>query len=630
MATQAQIEAALQIQGTYSLITGAASFTDVTNYSGLGIASPDTVKILLWIQDSTTATLYKNAGYDAANFAAPDLQPIAGDETYSYTLPTTTSGAYLQGQYTVNMKVQVVEGGVTTNAFKALYQNVTALCNGIVPVVVPNVTYNTAIVSVTDNTNYKGYTALTNTLTLYPPPQSGQTSQTLTATGAPATLVYQPDPGDYPYTGTWTWTLTSDVTFTSTGGASTTCRITAQGSFEVIQSQLCKVYCVLKEARGEVMLSLANRQTFAQLQLDNLVRAEGEYMLAWAASLCGKPQSEIDVYIANIYALINKDPNCGCGCSDGTSQPLVPTSIINGVDGEDGSKIYNGSGVPNNNLGVVGDYYINTANGDLYEKTGASTWSFVMNIIGPTGATGGVGATGAAGANGVVLLENDLTDDTTSTNSLQTLKSFTMAAGQLATDGDIIDIRARFRATPDKNQKECYVYLDGSSIAGWSMQGDSISGLEVNVKVSRTGATAGKADVEIFVNANFFLGYLTTVRLSSLSSVSVSAWASALDIEIKADDNTGNAITCDLFQIAYYQLGSVNLGGGILYGVPFNTIAATQSYPNIIGQVGKTIRRVYLDGELLDSSDWSYNNVTDTITFIITITATSEVQFDYQ
>lgn len=560
MATQAQIEAALQIQGTYSLISGAASFTDVTNYSGLGIASPDTVKILLWIQDSTTATLYKNAGYDAADFTTPDLQPIAGDATYSYTLPTTTSGAYLQGQYTVNMKVEVIEGGVTTNAYKPLYQNITALCNGIIPVVAPNVTYNTAIVSVTDNTNYKGYTALTNTLTLYPPPQSGQASQTLTATGAPATLVYEPDPGDYPYTGTWTWTLTSDVTFTSTGGASTTCRITAQGTFEVIQSQLCKVYCVLKEARGEVMLSLANRQTFAQLQLDNLVRAEGEYMLAWAASLCGKPQSEIDVYIANIYALINKDPNCGCGCSDGTSQPLVPTSIINGVDGEDGSKIYNGSGVPSNGLGVVGDYYIDTDSGDLYEKTGASTWSFVMSIIGPTGATGGTGATGATGADGVAVLTNTYPNASTAGVAWETLGTYNLAADTLSTNEDEITIRSVFTtnaAEPSPTQLVRQTF-DGSALnitLNLGFYAKNVTKIIIETRLSRVSNTSAKYEQNV-IFCTTSLGGTNVVQsyVQDLTTIgSLNFTTTGYDITADANSDVAGDITLESFEIIYYK-----------------------------------------------------------------------------
>lgn len=67
------------------------------------------------------------------------------------------------------------------------------------------------------------------------------------------------------------------------------------------------------------------------------------------------------------------------------------------------SKILTGSGVPSGSLGYVQDLYINSANSDVYEKTGISTWTLKLNIRGTTGATGlqgiqgGIGATGATG-----------------------------------------------------------------------------------------------------------------------------------------------------------------------------------------------------------------------------------------
>jgi len=52
------------------------------------------------------------------------------------------------------------------------------------------------------------------------------------------------------------------------------------------------------------------------------------------------------------------------------------------------SKILSGSGIPNATLGYVQDWYINSANGDTYEKTGISTWTYKLNIHGPVGQAG--------------------------------------------------------------------------------------------------------------------------------------------------------------------------------------------------------------------------------------------------
>ena len=138
----------------------------------------------------------------------------------------------------------------------------------------------------------------------------------------------------------------------------------------MVQSQLCKVRCLLDKYRTEFYAKVSVRSA-PQFER-NWTLAMDDYMMAFASERCGLPQTTIDKYVTNIYRITGIDPNCECGCGDGTSQPLVPTSIINGTDGTDGSIIYSGSGVPSGGLGAVGDYYINVSNGDMYKKTGAS------------------------------------------------------------------------------------------------------------------------------------------------------------------------------------------------------------------------------------------------------------------
>lgn len=65
----------------------------------------------------------------------------------------------------------------------------------------------------------------------------------------------------------------------------------------------------------------------------------------------------------------------------------------------------NGTGAPSNTLGINGDYYLNTTTGsgkgDVYKKA-AGVYGIVGNIAGAIGATG---ATGAAGAPGTITRE---------------------------------------------------------------------------------------------------------------------------------------------------------------------------------------------------------------------------------
>jgi len=73
----------------------------------------------------------------------------------------------------------------------------------------------------------------------------------------------------------------------------------------------------------------------------------------------------------------------------------------NGEDGLDGSRWYSGKGEPDKSLGVNGDFYLDKANGDFYEKEN-DEWYFVGNLKGPKGAKGDKGDKGIAGLNGSV------------------------------------------------------------------------------------------------------------------------------------------------------------------------------------------------------------------------------------
>lgn len=73
---------------------------------------------------------------------------------------------------------------------------------------------------------------------------------------------------------------------------------------------------------------------------------------------------------------------------------------IRGPEGPPGSRWYTGSGAPSTGLGIVGDFYLDSATGNFYEKTGTSTWTLRGNIRGPAGADGPAGISPHIGGNG--------------------------------------------------------------------------------------------------------------------------------------------------------------------------------------------------------------------------------------
>ncbi len=89
----------------------------------------------------------------------------------------------------------------------------------------------------------------------------------------------------------------------------------------------------------------------------------------------------------------------------GTQQLIsVPYALHAKTAGAILSKWMHGSGLPNVNQGIQGDYYLDVLTGNVYNKLPNGTWVLVANITGPQGLTGPAGAQGVAGANGLNAL----------------------------------------------------------------------------------------------------------------------------------------------------------------------------------------------------------------------------------
>jgi uncharacterized protein (TIGR02145 family) len=85
----------------------------------------------------------------------------------------------------------------------------------------------------------------------------------------------------------------------------------------------------------------------------------------------------------------------------GTQQMMsVPYALYAKNAGNQLNQWRYGNTVPATALGVLGDFYLNMTNGNVYYKSNATTWILTGNITGPTGATGATGLTGATGPAG--------------------------------------------------------------------------------------------------------------------------------------------------------------------------------------------------------------------------------------
>jgi len=97
------------------------------------------------------------------------------------------------------------------------------------------------------------------------------------------------------------------------------------------------------------------------------------------------------------------------GPKTGGAWPTSGTSLVgpagengvdgaNGTDGINGKSILNGTSAPTANVGVTGDFYLDTTSEVLYGPKAGGVWpTSGTSLVGPKGTTGSAGATGPAG-----------------------------------------------------------------------------------------------------------------------------------------------------------------------------------------------------------------------------------------
>jgi hypothetical protein len=589
MATPSQIIAALSIENTTNILYPTApknysSFEDITDWAGLGYSTGagDTVEGIFQVVDPTGQVVYENAGFAGNDFTSPDWD-LTDLVVANYNLLTYTgTDTPIYGDYTVNLKVQVTPNGLSAiDVEKSITYELNA---NLKPTQSLELTYdcNQATFTSTDTTVYgapSGTTLQTITRThITRPPLTSKRSDGTTAQStvtSSSQTNYLTATNNPLWTGSYDSSISAILTYKK-GNDYTIVNVSAyEKSISVVcDTSLCTLFCYLKKLYNTyVDFKDAGNSVEANMALVKWQKGTDLFVLISKAMTCAT--NEVEMLTDAFYKATGMTQGCGCGCDGDTSAPVIPTVSINGTNGTngltpefrmsgtllqwkyttdagwttlfdfdtiaglDGTSFLQGSGVPSSGLGENGDSYLNIANGDIYLKS-AGTWSVTGNV---------------KGASGVSLLHNDISNTTTSTNALEMLKPFAMSAGQLAADGDMIEVYSRFTTNAEVGGtlKEVYVYLGGAAILGWASIGGTQTYCEINLSITRTSATAGKAFGTIKIGSvQFTIDLVDTEIIAPVSAVSAT-WANALNIETKADDNGGNAITNTAFQVTYFK-----------------------------------------------------------------------------
>ena len=147
-------------------------------------------------------------------------------------------------------------------------------------------------------------------------------------------------------------------------------------------------------ATGTVVYSERQSVITSQYGLVNFVIGQG--------TVLSGTFSTINWSTGNYWVSLGVDFANGTNYLDYGSQRLMsaPYALYAKTAGVQLNQWRYGATAPSTALGNVGDFYLNTATGDVHYKSAASTWTLTGNIKGPQGNVGATGATGPAGATG--------------------------------------------------------------------------------------------------------------------------------------------------------------------------------------------------------------------------------------
>jgi hypothetical protein len=147
-------------------------------------------------------------------------------------------------------------------------------------------------------------------------------------------------------------------------------------------------------ATGTVVYSERQSVITSQYGLVNFVIGQG--------TVLSGTFSTINWSTGNYWVSLGVDFANGTNYLDYGSQRLMsaPYALYAKTAGVQLNQWRYGATAPAAALGNIGDFYLNTATGDVHYKSAASTWTLTGNIKGPQGNAGATGPQGPAGATG--------------------------------------------------------------------------------------------------------------------------------------------------------------------------------------------------------------------------------------
>jgi hypothetical protein len=149
---------------------------------------------------------------------------------------------------------------------------------------------------------------------------------------------------------------------------------------------------------GDQYLDISSGDVYAMstswtLQL-NIMGPQGLQGSVWytGTGAPATPQADGDFYLDSSNGDVYQQTAGNWSLTGNLSGPVGPLGPIGpqglqGLPGTPGATWYEANGAPTPTTGIDNDFYLDTANGDVYQKQ-TGTWTVVANLAGPGGAAG--------------------------------------------------------------------------------------------------------------------------------------------------------------------------------------------------------------------------------------------------
>ena len=288
--------------------------------------------------------------------------------------------------------------------------------------------------------------------------------------------------------------------------------------------------------------------------------------------MCGSGQTKVDEYVAAFKASLNCDDECTCG-HDGEPTLVIPIGSQNGTytfTSSNGSLTVTETIVgQNTTVNYILDPTLQAAiyssdivvgNANIRVTATGSAPNITYTVRGTDISEGsGINITYSTSGGIVVdtlislqnLFESNLSAALTTTTSYETLRTYTLAAGELSVNGDVLRIKAMFEVTPNNNNKIVRIQFAGNTLFSvYNANISTVQYLQMDIDCVRISATEigvvpsfkRLSPTGSVVDSNGVPVYSTPYVVNNLTS-------STNVINFDADSTVANDINCIFNQI---------------------------------------------------------------------------------